>query len=187
MRLFVAVVPPIEVVEDLSEFAAPRREHPDEDIRWAGDDHWHITLAFLGEVPEWKTDELGERLERAAKRQKPFQLQLSGAGAFPGVPHARVLYAGVRDETESLKHLAMTTRAAANRAGVVVEGRKFTPHVTLARLRRPVDVTKWVRIFDTYNSPVWTAGNLRLIESRLGQGAGHSAAYATVGEWKFLG
>ncbi|MGY4765648.1 RNA 2',3'-cyclic phosphodiesterase [Kribbella sp. CWNU-51] len=187
MRLFVAVVPPIGVVEDLSEFVEPRREHPDDDIRWAADEHWHITLAFLGEVPDWKTEELGERLEQAAKRQKPFELQLTGAGAFPGVPDARVLYAGVRDETESLKHLSMTTRAAANRAGVTVEGRKFTPHLTLARLRRQVDVTKWVRVFDTYDGPVWTAGSLQLIESRLGEGPGHSAAYATVGEWDFLG
>ena len=168
MRLFVAVVPPIEVVEDLSEFVEPRREHPDDDIRWAADEHWHITLAFLGEVPDWKTDELGERLERAAKRQKPFELQLTGAGAFPGVPDARVLYAGVRDETESLKHLAMT-------------------HLTVARLRRQIDVTKWVRVFDTYDGPVWTAGSLQLIESRLGEGPGHSAAYTTVGEWDFLG
>ncbi|TDD28650.1 RNA 2',3'-cyclic phosphodiesterase [Kribbella turkmenica] len=187
MRLFVAVVPPIDVVEDLSDFVQPRREHRDDDIRWAADEHWHITLAFLGEVSEWKTDELGERLERAAKRQQPFELQLRGAGAFPGVPDARVLYAGVRDDTESLKHLAMTTRAAANRAGVTVEGRKFTPHVTLARLRRQMDVTKWVRIFDTYDGPSWTAGSLHLIESRLGEGPGHSAAYATVGEWEFLG
>jgi 2'-5' RNA ligase len=122
-----------------------------------------------------------------AKRQKPFELQLAGAGAFPGVPDARVLYAGVRDDTESLKHLSMTTRSAASRAGVQVEGRKFTPHITLARLRVPIDVTRWVRVFDTYESPVWTAASVRLIESRLGEGPGHSAAYTTVGEWDFLG
>ncbi|MFI5690230.1 RNA 2',3'-cyclic phosphodiesterase [Kribbella sp. NPDC051586] len=187
MRLFVAVVPPPEVVEDLSEFVEPRREHPDDDLRWAAEQHWHITLAFLGDVPDWKTEELEERLEAAAQRQKPFELQLTGAGAFPGVPEARVLYAGVRDDSEALKHLSMTTRAAANRAGVTVEGRKFTPHVTLARLRRPVDVTRWVRVFDTYDGPVWTAGSLQLIESRLGEGPGQSAAYDTVGEWDFLG
>jgi 2'-5' RNA ligase len=187
MRLFVAVVPPQEVVEDLSEFVEPRRDHPDDDIRWAADQHWHLTLAFLGEVPDWKTEELEERLELAAKRQKPFELQLTGAGAFPGVPDARVLYAGVRDATESLKHLAMTTRAAASRAGVAVDGRKFTPHLTLARLRQPIDVTKWVRVFDTYEGPAWTAGSLQLIESRLGAGPGQSAAYVTVGEWDFLG
>ena len=132
MRLFVAVVPPIEVVEDLSEFVEPRREHPDDDIRWAADEHWHITLAFLGDVPDWKTEELGERLERAAKRQKPFELQLTGAGAFPGVPDARVLYAGVRDETESLKHLSMTTRAAANRRGTEVHAASHAGAVAAA-------------------------------------------------------
>lgn len=187
MRLFVAVVPPTEVVEDLRAFVEPRREHPDDDIRWAADQHWHITLAFLGEVPDWKTEELEERLELAAQRQKPFEVQLIEAGAFPGIPEARVLYARIGDDTESLKHLSQTTRAAASRAGVTVEGRKFTPHLTLARLRQPIDVTRWVRIFDTYEGPVWTAGSLQLIESRLGEGPGHSAAYDTVGEWEFLG
>ncbi|TWD79236.1 2'-5' RNA ligase [Kribbella amoyensis] len=187
MRLFVAVVPPEEVVEDLSTYVEPRRDHPDDDIRWAADENWHITLAFLGEVPEWKTDELGERLERAAQRQKPFDLRLSGAGAFPSVADARVLWTGVRDEANQLPHLAMTTRSAANKAGVPVEGRKFTPHLTLARLRRPVDVVRWVRIFDTYEGPSWTAESIRLISSRLGQGPSHGAAYDTVGEWNFLG
>ncbi|HEY0475099.1 MAG TPA: RNA 2',3'-cyclic phosphodiesterase [Kribbella sp.] len=187
MRLFVAVVPPVEVVEHLSEFVEPRRAHPDEDIRWAADETWHITLAFLGEVPEWKTDELGERLAAAAKRQKPFELRLGGSGAFPTVADARVLWTGVRDEAEALPHLAMTTRSAANKAGVTVDGRKFTPHLTLARLRQPMDVVKWVRIFDEYEGPSWTAGSIELISSRLGEGPSHGAAYDTVGEWDFPG
>ena len=93
----------------------------------------------------------------------------------------------MKDETESLKHLSKTTRAAGNKAGIEVDGRKFVPHLTLARLRRQMDVTRWVRVFDTYSGPEWTAGSLQLIESRLGEGVGRSAAYATVGEWEFLG
>ncbi|WP_026163264.1 RNA 2',3'-cyclic phosphodiesterase [Kribbella catacumbae] len=187
MRLFVAVVPPVEVVEHLAEFADPRREYPDEDIRWSADETWHITLAFLGEVPEYKTDELAERLEVAAKRQKPFDLSLGRAGAFPGVADARVLWTGVRDESDALPHLAMVSRSAANKAGVTVDGRKFTPHLTLARLRRPMDVVRWVRIFDTYQGPAWTAESVQLISSRLGEGPSRGAAYDTVGEWDFLG
>jgi 2'-5' RNA ligase len=187
MRLFVAVVPPVEIVEHLAEFVEPRREYPDEDVRWAADENWHITLAFLGDVPEYKTDDLADGLERVAGRQKPFDLQLGGAGAFPGVADARVLWTGVRDESEALPHLAMTARSAANKAGVTVDGRKFTPHVTLARLRRPMDVVRWVRIFDTYQGPTWTADSIQLISSRLGEGPSHGAAYDTVGEWGFLG
>jgi RNA 2',3'-cyclic 3'-phosphodiesterase len=187
MRLFVAVVPPLEVVEHLAEFVEPRRDFPDEDLRWAGEENWHITLAFLGEVPEYKTDELAERLERAARRQKPIDLQLIGSGAFPSVADARVLYTRVRDEAAALPHLARTTRAAANRAGVPVAGRKFTPHVTLARVRRPMDVARWVRIFDGYQGLPWTAEGIELISSRLGQGPSHGSAYDTVGEWGLLG
>ncbi|HEU4945727.1 MAG TPA: RNA 2',3'-cyclic phosphodiesterase [Kribbella sp.] len=187
MRLFVAVVPPVDVVQHLAEFVEPRRSHPDEDLRWATEENWHITLAFLGEVPEYKTDELAERLERAAGRQKPIDLQLGGSGAFPSVADARVLWTGVRDEAAALPHLASATKAAANKAGVPVEGRKFSAHVTLARVRRPMDVARWVRIFDGYRGPGWTAESVELIASRLGQGPSHGAAYDTVGEWRFLG
>ncbi|WBQ06599.1 RNA 2',3'-cyclic phosphodiesterase [Kribbella sp. CA-293567] len=187
MRLFVAVVPPVEVVEHLAEFVGPRRDHPDEDIRWAADENWHITLAFLGDVPEYKTGELSEWLEAAAGRQKPFDLRLAGSGAFPSVADARVLWTGVRDESEALPHLAMTTRSAANKAGVTVDGRKFTPHLTLARLRQPMDVVRWVRVFDEYSGPAWTAESIELISSRLGEGPSHGAAYDTVGEWSFSG
>lgn len=187
MRLFVAIVPPVEVVEHLAEFAEPRRSYPDEDLRWAAEENWHITLAFLGDVPEYKTDDLAEGLERVAERQKPIDLKLAGSGAFPGVADARVLWAGVRDEAGALPHLASVTRGAANKAGVPVDGRKFTPHLTLARLGRPLDVVRWVRIFDQYEGPRWTADRMELISSRLGQGPSHGAAYDTVGEWSFLG
>jgi RNA 2',3'-cyclic 3'-phosphodiesterase len=187
MRLFVAIVPPVEVVEHLAEFAEPRRSYPDEDLRWAAEENWHITLAFLGDVPDYKTDDLAEGFERVAGRQKPIDLQLAGAGAFPSVADARVLWTGVRDEAGALPHLASTTRGAANKAGVQVDGRKFTPHVTLARLGRPLDVVRWVRIFDEYEGPRWTADRIELVSSRLGQGPSRGAAYDTVGEWGFLG
>ncbi|WP_328991108.1 RNA 2',3'-cyclic phosphodiesterase [Kribbella sp. NBC_01245] len=187
MRLFVGVVPPLEVVEHLAEFVEPRRSHPDEDLRWSSESTWHITLAFLGEVPDYKTDDLAEGLEFVAKRQKPIDLRLKGAGAFPGVPNARVLFTGVHDPEDQLAHLASVTRGAVNKAGVQVDGRKFTPHVTLARLGRPVDVLRYVRVLDLYEGPEWTATGFELISSRLGEGPSHGAAYDTVGEWEFLG
>lgn len=187
MRLFVAVVPPAEVVEHLGEFVEPRREYPDDGLRWAAEENWHLTLAFLGEVPERKTEELEKRLERAAHKRAPMTLRLGGSGAFPNAAEARVLYTGVHGGRPELSRLATGARAAANRAGIEVAGRKFTPHITLARLRRPLDVTKWVRIFDSYAGPEWTADRIELISSRLGEGPDRGSAYDTVGEWRLLG
>lgn len=187
MRLFVAVVPPPEVVEHLAEFVEPRREHPDEDLRWAAEENWHVTLAFLGEVPDRKADDLEERLERAAKRRPPMRLRVEGAGAFPNAAEARVLWTGVHGDRQALSRLATGTRAAANRAGIEVAGRRFTPHLTLARTRRPVEVTRWLRVFDGYSGPEWTADGIELIASRLGQGPNRGSAYDTVGEWPLLG
>jgi 2'-5' RNA ligase len=185
--LFVAVVPPVEVVEHLGAFVEPRREHPDDGLRWAAEENWHLTLAFLGEVPERKTEDLEARLERAAHKRAPMTLRLAGGGAFPNAAEARVLYTAVHGDRTELSRLATGARAAANKAGIEVAGRKFTPHLTLARLRRPLDVTKWLRIFDGYAGPEWTADRIELISSRLGQGPDRGAAYDTVGEWPLLG
>jgi 2'-5' RNA ligase len=185
--LFIAVIPPEAVIDHLAEFVEPRRTHPDEDLRWAAEENWHITLAFFGDVPEYRIEELAERLERAARRRSRMRLSLSGAGAFPNAAEARVLWTGVHGNRTELKQLATGARAAANKAGVEVSGRRFTPHVTLARTRRPVDLTRWIRIVDEYSGPEWTADRLELVESHLGQGPNRGSAYVRIGEWALLG
>jgi 2'-5' RNA ligase len=116
-----------------------------------------------------------------------MRLRVGGAGAFPNAAEARVLWTSVQGDRQALSRLATGARAAANRAGVEVAGRRFTPHVTLARTRRPVDLSRWLRIFDGYAGPEWTADSIELISSRLGQGANRGSAYDTVGAWALLG
>ena len=70
MRLFAAVIPPDEVVEDLDAFLAPRREAGP--FRWTLPEQWHLTLAFMPDVEERRLDDLVERLARAANRRTAF-------------------------------------------------------------------------------------------------------------------
>ena len=91
MRLFVAAVPPAEVVEHLDDFLSVRREAAS--YRWTDPAQWHLTLAFAEAVPERKLDDLGERLERAARKRRAFEVRLGGGGAFPHAGRARVLFA----------------------------------------------------------------------------------------------
>ncbi|HEY2041247.1 MAG TPA: RNA 2',3'-cyclic phosphodiesterase [Jatrophihabitans sp.] len=167
--MFVAAVPPPDALDDLDAFVEPRRE-ADAPLRWTTPEQWHLTLAFLAAVQDRHYDELVERLARAAAKRPALQLQLAGAGAFPNPARAKVLWLGVHGDTEPVRRLATGARAAAAKSGIEVDGATFRAHLTLARLARPIDVTRWLRIFDSYAGPTWPLGEIVLIESHLGEG-----------------
>ena len=174
MRMFVAAVPPAEVVEHLEEFLSVRREAAA--FRWTLPDQWHVTLAFLAEVPDRAYDELVERLSRAAHKRRPMRATIAGGGAFPNVARARGLWTGVELDTvgldggEELRRLATGCRAAASKAGIEVPGERFKPHITIARTRTPVEATRWVRLLDGYRGPAYDLDEISLIASHLGEG-----------------
>ena len=87
--MFAAVVPPDDVVEELEEFLAPRREAAP--FRWTVPEQWHLTLAFMERVPDRSLDDLLERLTRAGRRRTPFTIAIGGGGAFPDVTRAKLL------------------------------------------------------------------------------------------------
>lgn len=179
MRLFAALVPPEDALLDLEEFLEPRlaAAPPDRSWRWTSVEQWHVTLAFYGEVPDGRVDDLVERLETAAGRRHPPQLAVAGGGAFPDALSAKVVWLGLRgagpDASADLlevDRLATGCRSAASRVGVRVDARAFTPHLTLARVRYPQDVVRWLRVLDTYEGPPWWADRVTLFASHLGRG-----------------
>lgn len=169
MRMFVAVAPPLEVVEDLAEFVEPRQER-DSPLRWSAQDLWHLTLAFMPAVADRDLDELSERLAEAAGRRQKFEVRFQGAGSFPNPAQGKVLWTGVAGDTEQLERLSASSRSAAVRAGVEVDGSKFRPHLTLARANRPLELTRWLRVFDLYAGPSWPVEEVLLFESQSGSG-----------------
>ncbi len=181
MRMFAAVVPPEDVLEELEEFLAPRRDA--EQLRWSRPESWHLTLAFMASVPDRSYDDLLERLTRAARRRTPFSVSLAGGGAFPDVARAKVLYAAVDgepDAVEELRRLATGARAAAVKAGAPVDGAAFRPHLTLARMSRPIEATRWLRVLATYHSRPFEVSEAVLVRSFLGEGPGGRPRYETV-------
>ena len=160
-----AVIPPEEALEDLDDFLSVRRSAAD--FRWTPADHWHVTLAFAAQVPERAFEELCDRLAATAQRRSAYATRIVGGGSFPHPDLARVLYAGLEG---SFDDLSRATRTAASSAGVPVDGQRFHPHLTLARLGRPVNVTRWVRLLDSYAGLPWSVTELALVESHLGEG-----------------
>ncbi len=172
-------MPPGAVLGELADAVAPLRAANPE-LRWSGPDDWHLTLAFLGEVAEGVIPELVIRTERAARRHPVRKLAVHGAGAFPTASRAKVVWAGISAQT-SLHPLAASVAAAARRAGAPPpdEGRRYRPHLTLARCRQPSDVSAVTASLAPFAGTPWTAADIRLISSNLHA----SPRYAELGRW----
>jgi 2'-5' RNA ligase len=164
VRLFVSLDVPREALDHL-DLAVDTVRHQHAGVRWIPAARWHVTLAFLGEVPETTVEELDERMTRTAARHAPITLAFSGAGRFG----ARVLWAGVTGDREQLGRLVQSVAAAARRAGVAVDERVHRPHVTLARSRTAsVDLRPLVDALASYEGPAWRSTQVHLVRSQLG-------------------
>ncbi len=126
IRAFLALPLPAEMAGRLHMLAQmlplPRRVPPE---------NMHLTLLFLGEVPEPLLEEAHHGF--AAIRAAPFAIDLAGLGLFGG-DRPRSVHAAVRPEPR-LDRLQARIETAARRAGLAPEARRFVPHVTLARFR----------------------------------------------------
>ena len=156
MRLFVAVYPSQEALADLAAalppIAPPWRLTPVE--------QWHVTLAFLGNVEPGEVSELQERLVRVAARTDPFSLALVGGRSIG----RGLLVARVAGDVDALRRLAERVTAAARRAGVPVEERRYRPHLTLARTRAAAAAPD----LSGYTGPSWPVRQAVLVRSFLG-------------------
>jgi len=181
MRLFVAIVPPAGALAELAAAVAPlRAARPG--LRWTGPDDWHLTLAFLGEVAEPVLPALSARLERAAGRHQAQRLAISGGGAFPRPARATIVWAGIEADRRPLTALASSVAAAARRAGAPPpdEGRRYRPHITIARCREPGRVIDLTTALAGFAGRGWAATDIRLIRSN----PRSEPRYAELGRWQ---
>ena len=100
--------------------------------RWTRPENFHLTLRFVGEVDEGTAEDIHSALTSITAL--PLDISLSGVGYFCKAKAARTVWVGV-EQNEHLTRLQQKTESALQRIGLAAEERKFTPHVTLARLR----------------------------------------------------
>lgn len=105
--------------------------------------HWHVTLAFLGATAPDARDRLCARLD-ALDAGARFTVAFGPLGAFPRPSRASVLWIGVTTGAAALTALHGRVTDAVRAAGLPLDARPFTPHVTVSRLRPPADVRRLV-------------------------------------------
>jgi len=164
-RAFVAVVPPPPVLDTI---AALVPHDPDRRgvrrMRWTRRAQWHVTVEFLGRVDDAAA--LAGALRDATATLAPFTLRLRGAGAFPEPKRSEVFWLGVDDPDGGLRRAHTTVVDAARACGVRVVPPAFTPHLTLAYLRKRTDLRPDVTALDGVAvGEAWSVGALALLES----------------------
>ncbi|WP_327378122.1 RNA 2',3'-cyclic phosphodiesterase [Streptomyces sp. NBC_01216] len=183
VRVFIALAPPDDAKDELARELEPAyRAYPR--LRWNRVEDWHVTLAFLGELPVAAVPPLRPPLADLAEARRPVDLALRGSGSFDG----RVLWSGIDGDLDGLHRLAGEVRTVVRECGIAFEERPLRPHLTLARARRD-DLSGVVEAADgiaSFTGRPWRADRLHLVASNIGRGPG-PIRYRDIASWKFTG
>ncbi|WP_310621823.1 RNA 2',3'-cyclic phosphodiesterase [Flexibacterium corallicola] len=138
--------------------------------RWIDPENYHITLRFIGDIDDRVAEDVMCELDRI--RRKSLTIHLDGLGVFGnGKPHA--VWARVIP-SEDLYELQSEQERILQRIGLKAERRKYTPHVTLARVRRtgPEEVAKWLSLNGSFQAEPFIAGRFVLYSAKETVGGG---------------
>src|SRR5260370_1168498 len=181
MRLFVALEIPSTVRENLADLFTSLRAVSAQ-TRWVRPENLHVTLKFIGEVPEAKLGAIRNALA-AVRSDQPVTLDFCGLGFFQNEKHPRVFWAGTK-ASPNLKILAAEIEKAVEKLGISRE-RPFSPHLTLARFeppRLPEKLRAAIQEHATRHFGSLRTNHFHLIESKLKPSG---AEYTTVESFPF--
>ncbi len=170
MRLFVAIEIPEAILQ-----ACARLQRGVPNARWIPPENMHLTLRFLGEVRGADFDDLMHALADVVV--PPFELEVAGVGHFESGRVPTALWAGIRP-SEELKRLRTKVERAVRSAGLPLETRKFTPHITLARLGEtdPLRLRNFLQRYSLFAPGAIPVEGFTLFSSHLGKGDPHYRA-----------
>lgn len=135
MRAFVAIIPPPEMRRLALQAAIEMTRNLADGVRWTRPENVHLTLTFLGDVPDEALEGIGDALGRACSTHAPFDVRLQGLSAFPSPRRARIIWCGVDEGSREISLLAASMESALEPWGFGRKERGYVPHATLGRAR----------------------------------------------------
>ena len=139
MRTFIAVDFPSYMLKKIEEITAFFRTlTPEKDLKWVETNNLHLTIKFLGEIEEYKIAQVKHTLSKALKDQISFDIEIKGLGMYPNKNNPRVIWLGIVGANPLMKiHKVLNQELTA--LEITPERRAFSPHLTIARIRRHTD------------------------------------------------
>ena len=135
MRAFIAIELGQALHDELASLQAKLKASAGADVKWVEPQNIHLTLKFLGEVPENKIDKIKGALDAIAANMAAFTVSLSETGAFPNLNSPRVIWVGIKEGAIESAKLTEKIEEQLAKLGFPKEDRAFSAHLTLARVR----------------------------------------------------
>ncbi|WP_161626861.1 RNA 2',3'-cyclic phosphodiesterase [Desulfospira joergensenii] len=179
-RAFIAISLPGRVKQELKRLQ-DRLKAKGIKASWPRTEALHLTLKFLGEVPEDQVTAVQACMARAVAQVPCFQLNAGGIGVFPGIKKARVIWAGTGGRTDILEQVFRNLDRELALLGFQKEKRRFSPHFTLARIKKGISPKTLIQLIQECNdirSGFFRVRTLDLFKSKLlPGGAVHSKLF----------
>ena len=139
--------------------------------RWIDPEFYHVTLRFIGDIDGRTADEIAAALDRVYR--PPYTLRLSGLDCFASGRSPHSLFARI-EPTQQLVDLQAEHERIMQRIGLAPEGRRFVPHVTIARLRgtSSTEVARWLAEHGDFRAPAFDVDRFVLYSSKASVGGG---------------
>ena len=134
MRLFVAIELTDEVRRALTDVQSALGRTAD-GVRWVRGEQLHLTVKFLGDVPDADVTRVAEAVVRSAAQAKPFEINLTECGCFPPHGPVRIVWAGTHNPSGSLLERVNALEGEMEGIGFPRESRPFSPHITIGRAK----------------------------------------------------
>ncbi|MDP2729074.1 MAG: RNA 2',3'-cyclic phosphodiesterase [Dehalococcoidales bacterium] len=161
IRSFIAIELPEEVKLKLSQLEAQLKSGHS-GVKWVEPTGIHITLKFLGNIAINRTEEVTRAMEEAGRGIPPFRLEVKELGAFPSLKLVQVVWVGLSGEVDKLSRLQQRLESNLERLGFAPEGRAFTPHLTLARVRNQASRDERERLGQLITATSLEAGTIEV-------------------------
>jgi 2'-5' RNA ligase len=154
------------------------------EVHWADRAGLHTTLAFLGELDDERLDAASQAAATVADVHAPFSLRLAGLGTFGSAHSPRVIWVGLAGEKARLLALQAAVADELAARGFSREARPFSPHLTLARIKKPLTDNALAALARVQREPspdaTWQADAISVMKSELLRPA---ARYTAVSRW----
>ncbi|MBU1808835.1 MAG: RNA 2',3'-cyclic phosphodiesterase [Candidatus Omnitrophica bacterium] len=157
MRAFIAIEIS-DAIKDVLGRVITHLKYSGADVKWVDPGIIHLTLKFLGEITDDKRDDIKSSLDTLAKDVKPFEMTIKDLGAFPAIERPRVIWVGLDKGSLEATDLALRIKDSLSEAGFPGSDRPFSAHLTIGRVRSPLNSDKLKDKVSSASSIIQSAG-----------------------------